>query len=134
MLYGAEFAVCSQISTKHINTVWGRAYNYCMLNCWCTTQPVGFKRLIHTHTHAWSILHANTLCACACVCVYECMYVCINSRQKKHTTHTKPQPKQQRLRSRCSEQAYGCQSYSNVKEESLRTRIHKCLNSSQQCE
>jgi hypothetical protein len=22
MLYGAEFAVCSQINTKHINTVW----------------------------------------------------------------------------------------------------------------
>ena len=22
MLYGAEFAVCSEINTKHINTVW----------------------------------------------------------------------------------------------------------------
>jgi len=22
MLYGAEFAICSEINTKHINTVW----------------------------------------------------------------------------------------------------------------
>jgi len=42
----AQVAVCSQINTKHINTVWGRAYSCWMLNWWCITWPVGFKRLI----------------------------------------------------------------------------------------
>ena len=32
----------------------GRAYCCWMLNCWCITWPVGFKRLIYiTHSYAW---------------------------------------------------------------------------------
>ena len=38
----AQVAVCSQINTKHINTV---QYSCWMLNCWCITWPVGFKSL-----------------------------------------------------------------------------------------
>ena len=48
MLQLAQVAVCSQINTKHINTVWGRTYKCWMLNCWCITWPVGFKRLNQT--------------------------------------------------------------------------------------
>jgi len=45
MLQVAQVAVYSQINTKHINTVWGRAYSCWMLNWWCITCTVGFKRL-----------------------------------------------------------------------------------------
>ena len=41
----AQVAVFSQINTKRINTVVGRAYNCWMLNCWCITWPVSFKWL-----------------------------------------------------------------------------------------
>jgi hypothetical protein len=41
----AQIAVCSQINTKHINSV-GREYNCWMLNWWCITWPIGFKRLM----------------------------------------------------------------------------------------
>ena len=29
----------------------GRTYSCCMLNCWCITWPVGFKRLIQSHNY-----------------------------------------------------------------------------------
>jgi len=32
MLYGAKFAVCSQINTKHINTLWTEPTIFLMLN------------------------------------------------------------------------------------------------------
>jgi hypothetical protein len=37
MLYGAEFAVCSQINTKHINTVWAERTVFEYLTCECIT-------------------------------------------------------------------------------------------------
>jgi len=50
MLYGTEVAVCSQINTKHKYSV-GRAYSCWMLNCWCITWPVGFRRLNFNQTN-----------------------------------------------------------------------------------
>jgi len=44
----AQVAVCSQINTKHINTVWAERT---ILECWCVTKPVGFKRLIMCSVH-----------------------------------------------------------------------------------
>jgi len=41
----AQVAVCSQIKTKHTNTVWAERTVVEMLNWWCITYPVGFKRL-----------------------------------------------------------------------------------------
>jgi len=54
MLYGAEVAVCSEINTKHINTLWAE-YQFLDFSCWCT-QPGGFKRFIQSmppHPTAW---------------------------------------------------------------------------------
>ena len=45
----AQVAVCSQINTKHINTVWAEWYSCWMLNWWCITWPVGCKSLIMCH-------------------------------------------------------------------------------------
>ena len=42
----AQVAVCSQINTKHINTVWAKRTVVAILNCWCITQAVDSKRLI----------------------------------------------------------------------------------------
>jgi hypothetical protein len=44
MLYGAEVAVCSEINTKRINTVWTE-YQFLGFSCWCT-QPGGFIRFM----------------------------------------------------------------------------------------
>jgi len=41
----AQVAVCSQIKTKHIITVWAERTIVEMLNWWCITYPVGFKSL-----------------------------------------------------------------------------------------
>ena len=46
MLYGAKVAICSQINTKHINTVWAECKILECLTCWCIMEPLGFKRLI----------------------------------------------------------------------------------------
>ena len=42
----AQVAVCSQINTKHINTVWAE---HTVVECYtvgASNKPVGFKRLI----------------------------------------------------------------------------------------
>jgi len=44
MLYGAEVAVCFQINTEHINTVWAECVILNFLTCWCT-KPEGLERL-----------------------------------------------------------------------------------------
>ena len=41
----AQVTVCCQINTKHINTVWAESTIVEMLNCWCITQQVSFKKL-----------------------------------------------------------------------------------------
>jgi len=44
MVKVTQVAVCSQINTKHINTVWAEST---ILECstyWCIEEPVGFKR------------------------------------------------------------------------------------------
>ena len=46
MLQVAQVAVCSQINTKHINTVWAERTVVEMLNCWCITSTVGCKSLM----------------------------------------------------------------------------------------
>jgi len=45
MLYAAEVAVCSEIYTKHINTVRAECIVLKCQTCFCT-KSVGFKRLI----------------------------------------------------------------------------------------
>jgi len=45
----AQVAVCSQINTKHKYNV-ERTYSCWMLNWWCITWTVGFKRLIYYFT------------------------------------------------------------------------------------
>ena len=60
MVYGAKVAICSEINTKHINTVWAECKILECLTCWCITWPVGFKRLINHNnnetcfTQTWS--------------------------------------------------------------------------------
>jgi hypothetical protein len=44
MLYGAEFAVRSEINTKNINIVWAECQFLKFSNCWCP-QPIDFKML-----------------------------------------------------------------------------------------
>jgi hypothetical protein len=44
MLYGVEVAVCFEVNTKHINTLWEECTILKRYTRWCT-QPVGFKRL-----------------------------------------------------------------------------------------
>ena len=44
MLYGAEVAVCSELNTVQINTVWAECIILKLKICWCT-KLVGFKRL-----------------------------------------------------------------------------------------
>jgi hypothetical protein len=47
MLCGAEFAVCSEISTKQISTFWAvRRIVKCQTG-WCT-KPVGFETLMYS--------------------------------------------------------------------------------------
>ena len=50
----AQVAVCSQINTKHKYSV-GRMYSCWMLNCWCITWPVGFKRLTMHVCHSITV-------------------------------------------------------------------------------
>ena len=45
MLYGEEVALCSEISTEQINTVWTERRILKCYTCWCM-KPVGFKRLM----------------------------------------------------------------------------------------
>jgi len=47
-------ATAVPLSDKHKTHKYsvGRAYNCWMLNCWCITWPVGFKRLNKRKTHA----------------------------------------------------------------------------------
>jgi len=52
MLYGAEVVVCSQINTKHINTVWTKCIILKCETCWCA-KPVGFKRLKWVTVTTW---------------------------------------------------------------------------------
>jgi len=77
MLYGAEFAVCSEINSKQINTVWAECI---ILNCYtcCCTKPVGFKRLMSSLDifsllcfilNKTYILETNTLLCYPIVCV-----------------------------------------------------------------
>jgi len=47
MLYGAEVAVCSEINTEQVNTVWAERRILKCYTCWCM-KPVGFKRLMAT--------------------------------------------------------------------------------------
>jgi exoribonuclease R len=45
MMKVAQIAVGSQISTKHINTVWAEREIVECYTCRCITKVVGFKRL-----------------------------------------------------------------------------------------
>jgi hypothetical protein len=45
MLYSEIIAVCSQIHTKHINTLCGQNVEFCY-GSWFMQLPLGFKKLI----------------------------------------------------------------------------------------
>jgi hypothetical protein len=45
MMEVVQVAVCSQVNTKHINTVWAEQTVLELVHCWCIAQTVGFKRL-----------------------------------------------------------------------------------------
>jgi hypothetical protein len=49
MFYKAKVAVCSEISTKHINAMWAPGRIFSCHTCWYVKLPLGFKRLRNTH-------------------------------------------------------------------------------------
>ena len=66
----AQVAVCSQINTKHINTVWGRAYSCWMLNL-----------LVH---HVTGRLYKVKLCALphTSVCIFIYVSSCVSHNKQ----------------------------------------------------
>jgi hypothetical protein len=56
MLYKAEVAVCSEVNTKHINTVWVEC-QFLSFKPVGATQPVGLKRLNWWNDYCHSVWH-----------------------------------------------------------------------------
>ena len=64
MLYREIIAVCSEIHTKHLQTLYRQNVGLLTVGTlWYIQQPVGYKRLLHTqnyiyHFHLYFITHS----------------------------------------------------------------------------
>ena len=86
MLYGEIIAVCSQIHTKHINTLCGQNVDFVVLNLMIHKATTGLSKFKIQQDRQCNI-HARSLNYCCCgkaisfifpsVCVCVCVYVCV---------------------------------------------------------
>jgi hypothetical protein len=63
MFYKTKVAVCSEIRTKHINTMWAPRRIFLMLNLVYVNLPLGFERLRVILSLRGQIFHLISMCS-----------------------------------------------------------------------